>query len=149
MDKGAHFHACDFQVHTPRDANWIGARAATDDERKAYADELIQACRAKGLAAIAITDHHDFTFFPFVRQAAAAEVDPTGSPIPAAQQIAVFPGVELTLSSPPCQALLLLSADFDEARLPDILTVLAIEPTAATDSALKSVELVSPATVTS
>jgi chromosome segregation protein len=61
----------------------------------------------------------------------------------------VFPGVDLTLSCPPCQALLLLSADFDEAKLPDILTVLAIESTPATDMTLKSVELVSPTAVTS
>jgi len=149
MDKGAHFHACDFQVHTPRDANWNGSRATTDDERKAYAAELIQACREKGLDAIAITDHHDFAFVPFVRQAAANEVDSTGKPIPADQQLAVFPGVELTLSSPPCQALLLLSADFDEAKLPDILTALAIEPIPAAETTLKSVELVSPTAVTS
>ena len=84
MDKGAHFHACDFQVHTPRDANWHGSRATTDDERKAYAAELVQACREKGLDAIAITDHHDFAFFPFVRQAAANEVDPTGNRFPRA-----------------------------------------------------------------
>lgn len=50
MDKGAHFYKCDFQVHTPRDANWDGAEAATPKERKAYAEELIQACRAKGLS---------------------------------------------------------------------------------------------------
>ncbi len=24
MDKGAHFHRCDFQVHSPRDLNWHG-----------------------------------------------------------------------------------------------------------------------------
>lgn len=148
MDKGAHFYACDFQVHSPRDANWNGSRATTEDERKTYAAELVQACRAKGLDAIAITDHHDFAFFPFVRQAAATEVDPTGKPIPPEHQIVVFPGVELTLSSPPCQALLLLSADFDEAKLPDILTVLAIDETPSTEPALKSVELVSPTVVT-
>jgi chromosome segregation protein len=62
MDKGAHFVKCDFQVHTPRDANWDGAEAVTPAERKAYAEELVQVCRTKGLGAIAITDHHDFTF---------------------------------------------------------------------------------------
>jgi len=40
MDKGAHFYKCDFQVHTPRDANWHGDEAATAKDRKAYADEL-------------------------------------------------------------------------------------------------------------
>ncbi len=38
MDKGAHFYKCDFQVLTPRDAQSNGGGA--------------------------ITDHHDFAFFP-------------------------------------------------------------------------------------
>ncbi|HXH25253.1 MAG TPA: AAA family ATPase, partial [Vicinamibacterales bacterium] len=148
MDKGAHFHRCDFQVHTPRDANWIGQPATTPAERAEYAAELIQACRHRGLAAIAITDHHDFAFFPYVRQAAAAEVDANGKPIPPQERIVVFPGVELTLSSPPCQALLLMSADFDEAKLPDVLTTLTITSTPETESKLASVEQVSPTAVT-
>ncbi len=118
MDKGAHFYKCDFQVHTPRDANWEGPAATTPEERKAYAEELIQACRAKNLDAIAITDHHDFTFFPYIKAAAAAEVDPTGNPIPKEDQIVVYPGLELTLSSPPSQAILILDAEFD-----DVITV--------------------------
>jgi len=72
-DKGAHFYKCDFQVHTPRDAGWKGADAVTDAERKAYAEELILACRQKCLGAIAITDHHDFAFSPYVKQAALTE----------------------------------------------------------------------------
>jgi type III restriction enzyme len=32
--KGANFHKCDFQVHTPRDPGWQGAGAVTDDELK-------------------------------------------------------------------------------------------------------------------
>lgn len=148
MDKGAHFYKCDFQVHTPRDANWDGAEAATPKERKAYAEELIQACRAKGLDAIAITDHHDFAFFPYVKAAALAEVDATGNPIPKENRITVFPGLELTLSSPPCQAILLLDADFDETKLGDILTALTIAPTDAAHSHLASVDSVSPASIT-
>jgi type III restriction enzyme len=63
MDKGAHFYKCDFQVHTPRDPNWVGAEAVSDAERKAYAEELILACRKKGIWAIAITYQLDFEFF--------------------------------------------------------------------------------------
>ena len=148
MDKGAHFYKCDFQVHTPRDANWHGAEAATPAERKAYAEELIQACRAKGLGGIAITDHHDFAFFPYVKAAAASEVDATGNPIPKEDQLVVFPGIELTLSSPPCQSILLLDADFDEAKFGDILTTLTIEATVDTKSKLASVDSVSPTSVT-
>jgi type III restriction enzyme len=148
MDKGAHFYKCDLQVHTPRDANWQGDGAATPEERKAYAEELIQACRTKGLDAIAITDHHDFAFFPYVKAAAASEVNLIGESIEPENQIVVFPGIELTLSSPPCQAILLLNADFDETKLNDILTALTIDATPDANSRLASVDSVSPAAVT-
>src|SRR3989338_3445502 len=148
MDKGAHFYKCDFQVHTPRDANWHGAEAATPAERKAYANELVQACRAKGLCGIAITDHHDFVFFPYVKAAAASEVDATGNPLTKEDQLVVFPGIELTLSSPPCQAILLLDADFDDTKFGDILTTLTIAATDSANSKLASVDSVSPTSIT-
>ena len=66
MDKGAHFYKCDFQVHTPRDINWYGASAVSKEERIAYSESLVLACRLKGIHAIAVTDHHDFTFFPYI-----------------------------------------------------------------------------------
>jgi chromosome segregation protein len=128
MDKGAHFYKCDFQVHTPRDAQWTGGNAVTDAERKAYAEELILACRQKGLEAIAITDHHDFAFFPFIKKAAQDELDESGQPIPNERKIVVFPGIEMTLAAPPCQALLLLDAYFPENLLQSVLTALAITP---------------------
>lgn len=148
MDKGAHFYKCDFQVHTPRDANWKGPVALTPGERKAYAETLIQACRVKGLGAIAITDHHDFTFFPYIKAAAAAEVNATGKPIPKEDQLIVFPGLELTLSSPPCQSILLLDADFDETKFGDILTALTITPTDPALGKLAAVDSVSPGSIT-
>src|SRR2546427_3188522 len=128
MDKGAHFYKCDFQVHTPRDTGWSGGDAVTDAERKTYANELILACRRKGLGAITITDHHDFAFFPYVKKAAQDELDDSGQPIPNEKKIVVFPGIELTLASPPCQALLILDADFPENLLQSVLTALAITP---------------------
>lgn len=134
MDKGAHFRKCDFQVHTPRDANWTGAEAVTDPERKAYAEELILACRRKGLGAIAITDHHDVAFFSHIKKAAQDELDDSGKPVPADARIIVFPGIELTLTAPNCQAILILDANFPENELPSVLTALAISsnpPTAA------------------
>jgi type III restriction enzyme len=148
MDKGAHYYKCDFQVHTPRDANWHGAEALTPAERKAYAEELIQACRTKGLNAIAITDHHDFAFFPYVKAAAASEVNLIGEDIDPKDRIVVFPGIELTLSSPPCQAIILLGADFDETKFGDILTALTIDVTDEKRSKLASVDSVSPTSVT-
>lgn len=134
MDLGAHFYKADFQVHTPRDLNWKGAGAATDDERRAYAREFIVACREKGLGAVAITDHHDTAFFPFIKKAAAEETDNLGKPLPPEQRLVVFPGMELTLGVP-CQALLLLDAEFPENLLPAVATALALKndapPTAA------------------
>lgn len=134
MDKGAHFYKCDFQVHTPRDAAWTGADAVTELERKTYGEELVLACREKGIGAIAITDHHDFAFFPYVKKAAKEELDDSGKIVPAAKQIIVFPGIELTLTAPNCQALLILDANFAENLLPSVLTALAISPAPATAS---------------
>ena len=134
MDKGAHFYKCDFQVHTPRDPNWTGADATSDADRKAYADELILACRQKGLGAIAITDHHDFVFFPYIKKAAQEELDDNGQPVPANERIVVFPGMELTLTAPNCQALLILDADFPENLLPSVLTALSITQAPSTDT---------------
>jgi len=134
MDKGAHFFRCDFQAHTPRDAGWRGGDAATEEERKAYAEELILACRKKGIGAIAITDHHDFVFFPYVKKAAEEELDDAGKSVPEGQRIVIFPGIEITLTSPNCQAILILDADFPENLLESVLTTLAISTAASSAS---------------
>jgi chromosome segregation protein len=134
MDKGAHFYKCDFQVHTPRDAGWSGGDAVTDAERKKYAEELILACREKGLDAIAITDHHDFAFFPYIKRAAQNELDDSGRPISDEKKVVVFPGIELTLTAPNCQALLILDAQFPENLLASVLTALSITPAPSTSS---------------
>jgi chromosome segregation protein len=134
MDKGAHFYKCDFQVHTPRDAGWSGGDAVTDAERKTYAEELVLACRQKGLGAIAITDHHDFAFFPYIKKAAKEELDISGQPIPGEKKLVVFPGIEMTLTAPNCQAILVLDAEFPENLLQSVLTTLAITPAPATES---------------
>jgi type III restriction enzyme len=126
MDKGAHYRKCDFQVHTPRDERWTGGDAIDPPARRAYAEELVLACRAKGVGAIAITDHHDFAFFPYIREAAAQETDGSGQLMPEADRLIVFPGLELTLTSPACQALLILDSDFPDNLFASVLTVLAI-----------------------
>ena len=127
MDKGAHFYRCDLQVHTPRDTNWAGTDCVTDEERGAYAAELVQACRERGLQAIAITDHHDMAFIRYVRQAAQEETDEEGRPLPTAQRLVVFPGMELTLGVP-CQALLIFDANFPEDMFSLAMTALPITP---------------------
>lgn len=127
MDFGAHFFKSDFQVHTPRDTNWEGAGATTDDERRQYAQELVAACRFKGLQAIAITDHHDLVLFKYIREAALSETDNMGKPLSTSDRLIVFPGVELTLAVP-CQALLLLDADFPVDFLPQVIQALSVMP---------------------
>lgn len=128
MNKGTRFFNCDFQVHSPRDINWTGNKPVTDTDRNAYADTFVLACREKGINAVAITDHHDLSFFPYIKNAANNEVDSEGEPIRESDKLVVFPGIELTLSNPPCQALLLLDANFPEDQLIRVLHKLAIEP---------------------
>ena len=127
MDKGAHFHRCDFQVHTPRDINWQGFRPVSEEQRREYARGFIAACRAKGLDAVAITDHHDLGFFPYIKEAANDERDAAGALVPDEKKIVVFPGMELTLGIP-CQALLLLDAEFPINMMPALCNILSIVP---------------------
>lgn len=125
-DKGGHFYRADFQVHTPRDTQWDGARPALAD-RERWAITFVAAARERGLDAVAISDHHDFAFFPHIRKAAAEEVRADGSQVPEAERLVVFPALELTLSVP-CQAILILDADFPEDRLGDVLKALHFDP---------------------
>lgn len=128
MDKGAHFYRCDFQVHTPRDINWSGDRPQTPENRKSYAEDLIKKCREIGLRAIAITDHHDFGFYPFIKTAAENELDDLGQPISDENKIIIYPGLELTLSTPSCQALLIIDSDYPTNSLNQVLYLLGITP---------------------
>lgn len=133
MDKGAHFFRCDLQVHTPRDAKWSGQNCVTDDERRAYAAQLVQACRERGLQAIAVTDHHDMAFVRHVRSAAEEETDDEGKPLSPDERLVVFPGMELTLGVP-CQALLLFDADFPDDMFSLAMTALTITPSPDEDA---------------
>ncbi len=126
QDQGNHFYKCDLQIHTPRDRNWDGASAVTEEERKAFAVTFIERCRRAKLDVVAITDHHDLCFFPYIKEAAINEVDSDGNPIPSDKKIIVFPGIELTLSSPPCQGLLILDAAFPESLFPTVLGALSL-----------------------
>lgn len=138
MDKGAHFHRSDFQVHTPRDLRWTGPSATTDEERVVYARELVAASRSRGLQAIAITDHHCMAFVPWIQAAAMEETNDDGSPLNPADRLTVFPGMELTLGVP-CQAILILDADFPSDFFSQILVALNIDQAPVEDS--KTVEV--------
>ena len=104
---GASFHKTDLQVHSLRDSNWTGPFHPVT-QREDFAEALVAGCRCKGLGAIAITDHHDLCMWTYVRDAASSELRQDGTPFAPEDQLVVFPGVELTLSTPPCQAILLL-----------------------------------------
>jgi len=127
MDAGAHFFRADLQVHTPRDRNWNGTAPTDPEGRRTYAEEFVRACRRKGLQAVAITDHHDVAFCPFIRSAAQDERDASGSPISEHERLVVFPGMELTLAIP-CQALLIFDSELPNESLSFALTALGITP---------------------
>ena len=127
VDGGGHFYRADFQVHTPRDTQWSGPRPAGVGDRDTWADAFVAAARDKGLHAVAITDHHDFAYFPHIKRAAAREKRPDGSGVPEGERLVVFPAVELTLSVP-CQAIMILDTDFPEDRLDDVLKALHFDP---------------------
>ncbi len=112
MNKGARYYRCDFQIHTPRDLQFVGEEYITEVERKGYAKKFIKACREKGVDAVAITDHHDLSFYPYIKQASFEEVNEEGTILEQDKQIVVFPGLELTLDVP-CQALLLFDSNLD------------------------------------
>lgn len=124
-DAGAHYFKVDLQVHTPRDRGWEGERPENEDARKQYAAAFVNACRARALRAVAITDHHDFAFVEYIRAAAREERTDDGDFFPAERRLVVYPGVELSLGVP-CQALMILDADFPSERLSDVLKILAI-----------------------
>lgn len=90
VDKGAHFRRSDFQVHTPRDNQWKGTSPEDDVGRHAYAESFVAKCRELSLGAVAITDHHDFAFFPFIKAAALAETGVDGDSLPEQQRLTVF-----------------------------------------------------------
>ena len=133
QNHGAIFRKCDFQIHSLRDANWSGDFHPIND-RQAFADALIVNCRRKGVQAIAITDHHDLCLWRLIYNSAQLEKRLDGTILPANQRLVVFPGVELSLSTPSCQALLLLDPDLPDRTLAHIwgaLRVIPSDPTAA------------------
>jgi len=94
LHPGATWKKCDFQIHTPRDPQWdgqrfAGGRADLEAAREAWADIFVTECIQRGLGAIAVTDHHDFCFVPYV-QRAAQRVNGES------QSLWVFPGTEVT-----------------------------------------------------
>lgn len=125
-ESGAYYFKCDFQVHSPRDPQWSGDRAVSDEERIEYANDFIQACREKELDAVAISDHHDFEFVDYIRDAASNEKDQLGNTISDSEKIIVFPAIELTLTVP-CQAIVIFDSSLSSEEFPKIYQALGIE----------------------
>ena len=145
MDKGAHFFRCDFQVHTPRDRVWTGNKFGVNtqdlesltteqkeqitSDRIQFSKEYLEKIRSAGLNAVAITDHHDVVSVKLIRKV-AEEVNQVL--IDAAQHdqvIKIFPGIELSLSNPASQCIIVFDSDFSDANLDSILNFLGINPT--------------------
>jgi chromosome segregation protein len=112
---GATWRKTDFQVHTPRDAQWNGPSFDGSEQGKidrlAWATGLIRAAVAGGLHSIAITDHHDLEYIPVVKQA-LIDLQNLGE----ALDFWVFPGMEVTCNDN-VQCLLLFDADLGLAEL--------------------------------
>ncbi|WP_299196514.1 TrlF family AAA-like ATPase [uncultured Erythrobacter sp.] len=102
----AHWRKCDFQVHTPRDPGWKGARPVglgeeyqgriatsedVDRDREKWAYEFVDWCIKRGLEAVALTDHHEMVMFPYVAAEAAKRHEADES-----FGLWFFPGMELT-----------------------------------------------------
>ena len=147
MDQGNHFFRCDFQIHSPRDINWKGQKAVSDEERHNYSKTFIKDCRKAGLQAIAISDHHDLVFFEYIKKASIEELDDNGNPVPERDRIVVFPATELTMHTPPIQGLLILDADFPESLFPTVLGALSIAQASKTESKTAQTNGISQSTV--
>jgi type III restriction enzyme len=145
MNKGAHFYKCDFQIHSPRDIAWTGNKfgvedsdvaSLTDEEkesieqnREQFAREYLEKVRAKGLNVIAITDHHDVEFVKVIRKQAELQNKTYLETEEFNKIIIVFPGIELTLSNPAAQAIILFDANFSDSNLDSVINLLGITPT--------------------
>jgi chromosome segregation protein len=66
-------------------------------------------------------------FVQHVRRAAIEEARPDGTALAVSERITVFPGMELTLGVP-CQAIIVLDAEFPENLFPALQTALNINP---------------------
>jgi type III restriction enzyme len=140
MDKGAHFYKTDFQIHSPRDALWVGdgitkwpkGKPVSHEERLLFARGFITKCRELGIRAVGITDHHDICFIKYFQVAAQEENNASGIPTwdsiliqPEKQKPIIFPGIEVTLSVP-CQCIILLDADSDLTTQAELLEAIEI-----------------------
>jgi chromosome segregation protein len=110
---GAQWRKCDFQIHTPRDEQWSGARSASNTQdvaaaRREWAEQFVQECVTRGLGAVAITDHHDTVFIPIIQEA----IQTLGH----SDVLWFFPGIEVTCNDA-SQCLLLFDPNTERHTL--------------------------------
>ncbi len=119
----ASWRKCDFQVHTPRDPNWLGKRpigigesisgvvakeADVKSDRESWAVDFVNKYLEKGLQAIAITDHHELVMVPYVQREIEKRISNDQE-----CDLWLFPGMELTTHGG-VQAIIIFDADLPE-----------------------------------
>lgn len=113
LHPGTTWRRVDVQCHTPRDLKWYGPESlpggAPDFEaaREDWASSFVAAALDRGLSIIAVTDHHDIAFLPYVIEAAK---DAAGNP-----RLLVLPGMEVT-----CHDAVQCLAIFDPSTTKDV-----------------------------
>ena len=85
--------------------------------------------RSAGLNAIAITDHHDVVSVKLIRKVAEEENQELIATSQFDKVITIFPGIELTLSNPASQCILIFDADFSDSNLDSVINFLGLDPT--------------------
>lgn len=135
---GALWRKIDIQVHTPRDPAWEdgdslpGGSDKNENRRKDWANDFVKTCLDNGVHAVAITDHHDFCFLEYVRQA-VADADLKDS-------LWLFPGIEITTNDN-LQCLVLLDHNASSTDCTRVLNALPnVSPTPNDDPKLPAVE---------
>ena len=137
MNTFASFRKRDFQIQSPRDPGWRGARpvglkdklpagaSATASDvyaaRRVWAQEFVDACVKKELTAIAITDHHEIVMATYVIAEIEARIKSGNDP-----NLWVFPAMELTLQDG-VQSIVLFDADLPEENWTSAQAVLGID----------------------
>lgn len=116
---GAAYRKSDFQIHSPRDRAWDGARPtdglpertrdAIASARISWGRDFIRECVGRGLQAVAITDHHEGVYI-WNLLTALSEARAEGTDL----DLWIFPAMELTAKDS-AQAIVVFDADLSPA----------------------------------
>lgn len=91
-----------------------GGSPQLEKARRDWAAEFVAAAIDRSLSMVAVTDHHDVTMVPYVREAAATTLG----------KLLVFPGIEVTCKDS-VQCLAIFEPDTEQADLNRFLTKLS------------------------